>query len=130
MTLSERRFQVNVDGTTQLLELVAAEDLPVAATVPSLRGLDDAFALEFTGDADGTFAQGPRQLVHPELGTFTLFLAPVEQPTGAQTYEALIDRTVRIPAVDAEGVPARVPLARRREGIVRYRRSVRLSRLR
>jgi hypothetical protein len=120
--LSERTFEVDVEGISHALELVAAEDLPVADTVPSLQGLDDAFALHFTGAADGAFAGGTREIVHPELGTFTLFLAPVEQHSDAQSYEAIIDRTVRIPGLNDDGSPAPVDPPRRRELVIRNRR--------
>ena len=120
--LAERRFQVDVDGIPQLLQLVGAGDLPVAATVPTLQGLEDAFALEFAGDLGGAFAQGTRELSHPQLGTFSLFLAPIERQTATQTYEAIIDRTVKIPGVNDDGSPKPVHPPRRQEVVVRNRR--------
>jgi hypothetical protein len=121
-TLAERLFQVNVDGIPHVLELIAAEDLPVAATVPTLQGLDDAFALHFAGSTAAPFAGGIREIAHPELGAFTLFLAPVEMQTDTQAYEAIIDRTVRIPGLDEDGSPAPVDPPRRQELVVRNRR--------
>jgi hypothetical protein len=120
--LAERSFQVWVDGVPQVLELAGADDLPVAATVPSLRGLDDAFALHFTGVAGAAFSGATRELVHPELGRFSLFLAPVEQPGEVQRYEAIIDRTVPIPGLGEDGAPRPVAAPRRQEVAVRNRR--------
>jgi hypothetical protein len=120
--LSDRSFRVTVEGTSQVLELIATEDLPVAATVPTLAGLDDAFTLEFAGSTDAAFAGGIREMSHPDLGDFSLFLAPVEQQTDTQRYEAIIDRTVRISGIDDEGAPKPVDPPRRQEAVVRNRR--------
>jgi hypothetical protein len=117
--LAERSFQVTVDGVPQVLNLTAAEDLPVADTVPSLQGLDDAFALHFSGSPDASFAGGTREFVHPQLGRFSLFLAPVEQQTDEQRYEAIIDRTVRIPGINDDGSPKPVDPPRRQEVVIR-----------
>ena len=123
-SLAERSFQVLVDGHRHTLELVGADDLPIAATVPALQGLDDAFALRFRGAAETAFAGGTRELEHPELGRFSLFLAPIEQPSDAQRYEAIIDRTVPLPrGTDDDGPPpAPVDPPRRGEVTVRVRR--------
>jgi hypothetical protein len=120
--LAERSFLVNVDGSPQTIELIAAEDLPVADNVPTLQGLDDAFALHFAGSTDAAFAGGTREIAHPELGEFTLFLAPVEQQADTQRYEAIIDRTVRIPGINDDGSPKPVNPPRRQEVVVHNHR--------
>ena len=120
--LAERSFQVWVDGVPQVLELIAAEDLPIADTVTALQGLDDAFALRFTGAADAAFTGATREIVHPRLGRFSLFLAPVDQRSDVQRYEAIIDRTVPVPGLNDDGSPKPVDPPRRREVAVRLRR--------
>ena len=120
--LAERSFQVDVDGAEQVLELIGPEDLPVAATVPTLQGIDDAFALQFLGDSGGAFAGGTREFVHPQLERFSLFLAPVGPPSDTQRYEAIIDRTVRVPGLDGDGAPAPVNPPRRQEIVVHHHR--------
>ena len=98
-------FAVSVEGATQTLELVDVGDLPVAATRPELRGRDDAFALRLRGSAASAFEQGTRDFRHPELGGFSLFLAPAERAGDAQDYEAIIDRTVPVPGLRDDGSP-------------------------
>jgi hypothetical protein len=101
-------FAVAVGAGTQTLEFAGVEDLPIAASRPELRGHDDAFSLQLRGDATTAFPQGTRQFSHPDLGEFSLFLAPVEQATETQTYEAIIDRTVKIPGLNDDGTPVPV----------------------
>lgn len=103
--ISSSSFTASVDGGSRALELVGVEDLPIASRVPSLVNSDDAFSLTFRGDVRGSFAQGTRELSHPQLGKLSLFVVPVERPTDTQTYEAIIDRTVRIPGLEDEGSP-------------------------
>lgn len=79
------------------LRLAAVADLPVAARIPALRGHDDAFILRFAGPAG--LEPAIHRLRHPQLGDIALFLAPADgDATGL--YEAVIDRTVRIPGLD------------------------------
>ncbi len=95
------------------LELIEVADLPIAALLPSLHGHDGAFRLRFAGDTG--LEQGPATLTSPELGTTELFLTPVGVPAhGTQTYEAIVDRTVRIAGINEEGtpVPVEAPAAR------------------
>ena len=128
--LADRTFSVSADGATQALELVAVEDLPAAATVPSLRGLDDAFALQFRGDT-AALTQGTHSFSHPELGSFSLFIVPIGPAETSQDYAAIIDRTVRIPGLDEDGAPNPVDPPRRRNDVsVRNRRKRRKRRRR
>lgn len=105
LDLSTTAFTAVVDGGSHKLELVGVEDLPVAASVPMLRDSDDAFSLRFRGDGRDVFSQGTQEISHPQLGTFSLFVVPIEQRTGTQDYEAVIDRTVRIPKIGDGGGP-------------------------
>jgi hypothetical protein len=98
-------FAVAAGTGTQMLEFAGVEDLPIAATRPELRGNDDAFTLHLRGDAANAFEQGTRPFSHPQLGEFSLFLAPVERAADSQSYEAIIDRTVKIPGVNEDGAP-------------------------
>jgi hypothetical protein len=123
LSLSDLSFAVSVDGATHTLELIGVGDLPIAATVPTLIGLDDAFALYFRGTATDSFAGGTRVFQHPDLGEFSLFVSPVDQPDTTQVYEAIIDRTVRVPGLDDDGAPAPVdPPRRRADVVIRNRR--------
>lgn len=106
LALTDSGFTASVDGGSRALRLTAVEDLPVATQVASLRDSEDAFTLLFSGDARGGFEQGTRQLSHPQLGKVDLFLVPVERRTNDdQTYEAIVDRTVKIPGLEDDGAP-------------------------
>jgi hypothetical protein len=105
LDLSTTAFTATVDGGSHKLELIGVEDLPVAASVPTLRDSDDAFSLRFRGDGRDSFPQGTWAVSHPQLGSFQLFMVPIEQRTGTQDYEAVIDRTVSAPSRDDGGVP-------------------------
>lgn len=86
------------------LRLTEVADLPVAGQIPALRGHDGAFALTFDGPAG--IAQGAHRLRHAQLGELELFLAPVERDGATRSYEAVVDRTIRIAGVNEEGQPA------------------------
>ncbi len=102
--LSSSGFTATVDGSSRALELVGVEDLPIASQVPTLVGNDDAFSLVFAGSGP-SFPQGIRELDHPQLGKHSLFVVPVERRTGDQTYEVIVDRTVKIPGLEEDGAP-------------------------
>lgn len=111
--LSTATFGV-AGGTS--LELVSVGDLPVAESVPGLQGRDDAFLVRFRGAGATPLTQGTHTMSHPQLGRFDLFVAPVDQAGDDQDYEAVVDRTVRIPGLDEDGAPDPVkPPAARRE---------------
>jgi Domain of unknown function (DUF6916) len=78
------------------LKLLDVSDLGRAAHDRSLAGADDAFSLSFSGPESQRLSQGIHTLRHPRLGSFDLFLVPVDQPAGDQRYEAVIDRTVKL----------------------------------
>jgi hypothetical protein len=95
--LSTPDFTASRAGAVVGLRLLNVQDL---AGDPKLAGSDDAFALEFS--ASNQAEQGIHTLAHPDLGTFDLFVAPVENRGG---YEGVVNRSV--------GVPKRVPEAAR-----------------
>jgi hypothetical protein len=67
------------------------------ADLPRLAGRDDAFRLELTGRA-GTLRSGTHRFRHPALGSFELFISPVETVVGGtQRYEVVVDRSVGVP---------------------------------
>jgi len=106
--VTDRTFRATRDGRTAAVTLAEVADLPIAAQIPALRGHDGAFAVRFTG-ADG-IEQGRWTLHNDELGDVQLFVSPVEADTGgARSYEAIVDRTIRIAGVNEEGAPAAVP---------------------
>jgi len=84
------------DAGAATLQLLEVSDLERAKRERALAGADDAFALAFSGPVSHTLTQGVHTLRHPRLGSFDLFLAPVDQPDGDQRYEAVIDRTVKL----------------------------------
>jgi hypothetical protein len=100
-SLSSRSFVATANGAAQTLELAAVEDLPVAASIASLRGDDDAFRLAFRGASGAAIEQGTVVLSHPELGEFSLFVVPGDDDAEGRLYDAIIDRTVRITDEDA-----------------------------
>jgi hypothetical protein len=97
------------------LRLLSVSDLAGAAVQPSLAGSEDAFALAFSGPLDRALEAGTHTLHHADLGTFELFVSPVEQPRSDRRYEAVVDRSVGAPksppkrvapAAPATGTPA------------------------
>jgi len=102
--LSDDRFEVAGAPGTGTLRLLSVDDLPSAARVSELRGRDDAFVLRFRGSGE-QLESGIQRLRHPELGEFSLFVSPIEEPGSWQDYELLVDRTVGVPGIAAGGVP-------------------------
>jgi len=79
------------------LRLLAVADLAGAAFDKSLAGSEDAFALTFAGPLGPALEAGTHILSHAALGTFELFVGPVEQPRADRRYEAVVDRSVGAP---------------------------------
>jgi hypothetical protein len=79
------------------LRLLSVSDLAGAAADRSLAGSEDAFALAFAGPLDAALEAGTHTLSHPELGTFELFVSPVDRPRKDRRYEAVVDRSVGVP---------------------------------
>jgi hypothetical protein len=80
---------VGVAGVTLLLAEVA--------DLPHLAGRDDAFGLQLTGAA-GALPGGIHPFRHAALGSFDLFLSPVDTVSGGvQRYEVVVDRSIGVP---------------------------------
>lgn len=84
------------------LRLMAVSDLVRAEREPAFAGRDDAFALRFSGPPEPALAGGIHELRHPQLGSFSLFLAPVGAPGDAQQYEAVVDRSIPLAAAQQD----------------------------
>jgi Domain of unknown function (DUF6916) len=111
------------DAGAATLQLIEVSDLERARHERALAGADDAFALVFSGPASHPLTQGVHTLRHPRLGSFDLFLVPVDQPDGNQRYEVVVDRTVKLggsspvpsaPAAAATPTPPAAKAHRRR----------------
>jgi hypothetical protein len=62
----------------------------------ALAGRDDVFVLRLSGSASPALRQGVQALSHPQLGSFSLFLVPVDETTDRQRYEVTVDRSVTL----------------------------------
>jgi hypothetical protein len=111
------------DAGSATLQLLQVSDLERVKYERALAGADDAFSLTFSGPTSHSLTQGVHTLRHPRLGSFDLFLVPVDQPDGDQRYEAVVDRTVKLggsssapsaPAAPAKPKPPVVKAHRRR----------------
>jgi hypothetical protein len=80
------------------VKLLSVSDLPAAATVKSLAGSEDAFSLVFSGPRSTTLAQGIHSFTNRDLGSFELFLVPIDIPADDQHYEVVVS-TYRKPVV-------------------------------
>jgi len=78
------------------LTLTAVSDLVRADTDPSFVGRDDAFALSFAGPKDAVLESGIHSLSSGALGSFDVFITPVGEPGSSQSYEVVVDRSVRL----------------------------------
>ena len=90
------RFDVRVSpGHKVPVTLIEAADRP--GRRPDRRGPSgSAFTLLFGGSAPKAFGDGIYTLVHPSLGSISLFLVPVGRAVAGQRYEAVVNR--RAPA--------------------------------
>ncbi|ADB51024.1 DUF6916 family protein [Conexibacter woesei] len=108
--LADTGFELSAGERTLRLTLRDVADLPIAEAIPELRGHDGAFALRFDGPAG--IGQGTRTVRHAQLGDVELFLVPVEQDGVVRSYEAIVDRTIRIAGInEEEGEPVVAPPA-------------------
>jgi hypothetical protein len=73
------------------LKLLSVADL---AARPALAGSEDAFALAFSGPLGAPLESGIQTFSHPALGSFDLFVTPVDLPDGDRRYEVVVDRSV------------------------------------
>ncbi len=86
-------FKVSHQGRKIPLKLVETRDLTNAFGP----GGGECFSLLFESCAKAPLRQGTYRIRHPGLGTFAMFLVPVNQPVpdGAVHYEALFNRRPR-----------------------------------
>jgi hypothetical protein len=76
------------------LRLLSVADVAGAGRDRALAGSEDAFALVFSGPLDRPLEAGAHALSNRGLGSFELFVSPVERPGADRRYEAVIDRSV------------------------------------
>jgi hypothetical protein len=81
------------------LKLLSVTDL---AARPALAGSEDAFALAFAGPIGAPLESGIQTFSHPRLGSFDLFVTPVDRPDGDRRYEVVVDRSIGAPPDPAE----------------------------
>jgi hypothetical protein len=80
------KFMVQVDDTNKLeLELIEVTD-------QKLTGNQEEFTLTFRGTNDCFLGQGTRLFEHDQIGTFVLFIVPVNQNSSGFYYEAVFNR--------------------------------------
>lgn len=113
-------FTVSWWGGSARLTLDAVEDL----AGKGLAGRDDAFALVFSADPSASLDRqdGPVTLSHPKLGSFQLFLPPVDRAASRQDYEAIVNRSVGARRRQLPPAPPKHPKPahhRHRDGFVR-----------
>jgi hypothetical protein len=75
----------------------SVSDIAGATVDKSLAGSEDAFVLAFAGPLETALEAGTHTLRHAGLGTFELFVSPVELPRADRRYEAVVDRSVGAP---------------------------------
>ena len=56
----------------------------------------ECFSLEFQGPKDEVLDQGTFELTHETLGTFALFMTPVEENERGRVYQAVFNRSWRV----------------------------------
>ena len=93
-------------GGTEL-RLLSVADLAGVASQPALAGSEDAFALAFAGPLGAPVESGIQTFSHPALGSFDLFVTPVDLPDGDRRYEVVVDRSVGVAPEPPEPVPGR-----------------------
>jgi hypothetical protein len=91
--LAGQRFTI---GSLEL-RLMAVSDLAGATAKRQLAGNEDAFALAFSGPLDAPLDAGIQTFSHPDLGSFDLFVSPVDRPGVDRHYEVVVDRSVGAP---------------------------------
>jgi hypothetical protein len=82
------------------LTLTAVSDLARAASDPSFAGRDDAFALSLSGPTGSVLQSGIHTLSNSTVGSFDIFISPVDDPGADQAYEVVVDRSVPIGLAD------------------------------
>ncbi len=91
------------------LRLLSVADVAGAAVDTALAGSDDAFVLTFSGPLEPVLDARTYTLRHARLGRFDFFLSPVDRPRKDQRYEAVVDRSVRVPKSPPKRPAPRLP---------------------
>src|SRR3954447_19365148 len=87
--LLNTKFRVVVDSPNQVeLELIEVTELKISER-------QEEFTILFLGASDQFLGQGMRTLEH-EVGTFDLFLVPVERAKAGIHYQAIFNRMIGI----------------------------------
>jgi hypothetical protein len=102
-------FAARTGGPIAALRLVAVDDVAGALHQPRLAGSEDAFLLRFAGPLGAPLESDVAQFDHPGLGSFELFVSPVDRPGRERHYEALIDRSVGVPKDPPTAPPPHAP---------------------
>jgi len=92
LPLRSELFHVAHEGYTAALRLITITDLVRSAD----RGNNaECFSLLFRSAANPILGQGTYRFFHPKLGSFAMFVAPVNRPLpdGSVHYEAIFNRT-------------------------------------
>jgi hypothetical protein len=95
--LAGQSFTAISGDQSQALKLVSISDVERAG----LAGADDAFVLELSGALGQTIEQAVHTFKHPTLGSFDVFVTPVDLPQSSQSYAVVVDRSVAIAAGEA-----------------------------
>ena len=75
--VSEPQIELTLKSVTE--GLAASEDY-------------ECFSIEFQGSKQTPLEQGTFELTHETLGTFSLFMTPVEEDERSRTYQAVFNR--------------------------------------
>jgi len=90
--LRDEIFQVTHEGGTAALRLLQITDLS-GGIDKEMQG--ECFSLLFRSAPHPTLGQGMYKFFHPKLGSFAMFIVPVNQPLadGSGHFEAIFNRT-------------------------------------
>lgn len=117
------------------LRLLSVADVGGAVRSRALAGSEDAFVLTFAGPVDAPLVSGVHALANATLGSFELFLSPVERPSAELHYEVVVDRSIGVPEAKAEAQAIATEIrtdavqARARARRARVRRRRRMKRI-
>ena len=91
LPLRNELFNVAHEGHTAALRLIKVTDLIRSADQGNHA---ECFSLVFRSEVNPTLGQGTYRFFHPKLGSFAMFVAPVNRPLpdGSVDYEAIFNR--------------------------------------
>jgi len=85
----KKKFRVQVDETNAV-DLVLAE----VSELKLLPGVEQ-FSIVFRGPLETFLGQGMREFEHDEMGSFQLFLVPINKLDDGFSYEAVFNRLTK-----------------------------------